>query len=103
MPPNYSLMYIRHICFLAICTVFLMVGSCDNPTKNSVTVHPIPGIKKIRYSEIEWENPNPNLKFLVLKELNTTERTCYVIYNLNEEHLSIRESGKGGVQVYKIQ
>ncbi|MBN2732337.1 MAG: hypothetical protein JXR26_07920, partial [Balneolaceae bacterium] len=25
-------MHIRYICFLAICTVFLMVGSCDNPT-----------------------------------------------------------------------
>ncbi|MBN2732795.1 MAG: hypothetical protein JXR26_10235 [Balneolaceae bacterium] len=51
----------------------------------------------------EWENPNPNLKYLVLEEQNTVNKTCYVIYNLDEQHLSISEFGKGGVQVFNKQ
>ena len=53
--------------------------------------------------EFEWENPNPNLKFLALKKINTEKKDCYVIYNLDEENLTLSRFGRGNFLTFERQ
>lgn len=46
---------------------------------------------------IEWDNPDPNLKFLVIEEEGSNNKKCFTVYGLTENYLTISPFEVGGI------